>query len=130
MKRLLLAAAAAAALAYARLVGGPMDGTVWDVKVKPDSWLAFSRRHTLLFSQGQLSAAGSIAEGFPPAVYRAEAANEDGGTLWTAALINPVKGLLSWQGLIRGDSIEGITILWPKDGKPQRFLFKGTRKPA
>ena len=48
-------------------------------------------------------------------------------TVWSAAFNEASRGVMSWQGLIRGDEIQGIAVLWKPDGKPERFLFKGTR---
>jgi hypothetical protein len=130
MRKIFLTLAAAAGLAYARLFGGPMDGTAWDIKIKPDSMFGFSHSGTLRFDKGEVSVLMPLADGFSPGVYRARGVEGPDGTVWSAALSEAQRGVLSWQGFVRGDEIQGIAVLWRPDGKPQRFLFKGTRKSA
>jgi len=130
MKKVLLGLATAASLAYARFFGGSIDGTAWDVKIKADSLLSFSHSATLSFEQGRLSAILPLAAGFAPGNYQSQSVEMPGGTIWSAALSEASHGVMSWQGLIRGDEIQGIAVLWRPDGKPERFLFKGTRHGA
>lgn len=128
MRRLLFAVAAGLGILYAALFGGPMDGTSWEVKIKPDSLLSFSHRDTLVFQRGRMSAAGFLSEGFSPAVYSARAAEGGLSTVWNAALTHAQDGIVSWNGLVRGDRIEGIAVWWTKGGGLKRFTFKGVRK--
>lgn len=130
MKRLFLAVAAAASLAYSRWFGGSIDGTTWDVKFRPDSLLGFSHSGTLRFDHGELIAALPLAQGLVTGSYDAKSVTGPSGTVWSAALSEAERGVLSCQGLITGDLIEGMAVLWRPDGKAQRFLFKGTRKSA
>ena len=130
MRKILLAAAAAASLAWARLFGSPIDDTAWQVKIKPDSLLGFSHKGVLRFEKGRLQVDGSIAEGFAPASYSAQSASGPDGTVFTAALSRGERGVFSWQGMVRGDEIKGVAVLWRPDGKAKRFVFKGTRKSA
>lgn len=130
MKKVLLGLATAAGLAYARLFGGSIDGTAWDVKVKADSLFSFSRSGTLSFEKGRLNALLPQAAGFAPGNYQSQSVGMPGGTIWSAALEEASRGVLSWHGLIRGDEIQGIAVLWRTDGKPERFLFKGKRHGA
>lgn len=127
MRTLLLALAAGAAIATATLFGGPMDGSVWEVKVKADSLIARSHRQTLVFRRGRLGVDGPLSEGFAASPYRAQPAFGD-DAVWSAALSDPEKGVQSWQGLVRGERIEGVVAWWGKDGKPRRYTFKGSRK--
>ena len=126
----MFAAATFVSLAYASLVGGPMDGTSWAVKVKPDTIFSLSHRGTLIFKKGRLSADGYIASGFSPAIYSAQPVQGDLDTVWSASLSDARNGVVSWNGFVRGDRIEGVAIWWTKDGKPKRFTFKGARKYA
>lgn len=128
MRKLLLALFTALGLAYARVFGGPMDGTAWEVKVRPDSLFAFSRRGTLVFEKGRLTAATTIAEGFTPAVYNAQEGDGDFESVWNASLTHVEKGVMTWHGLVRGDKIQGIAVWWVKNGKPRRFTFSGSRR--
>lgn len=130
MKKLLLAAVAALGLAYGRLLGGPMDDTAWDVKIKADHLFAFSKSDTLIFRRGRLSMAGFIASGFEPASYSAQRVDGDSETIWNASLEHPERGVVSMQGLVRGDQVEGVAVWWTKDGKLKKFTFRGSRKSA
>lgn len=128
MRKLLLALSTALSLAYARLFGGPMDGTAWEVKVHPDSLFAFSRRGTLIFEQGRLTAITTLAEGFSPAVYHAQSGGGEIESVWNASLTHVEKGVMTWHGLVRGDKIEGVAVWWLKNGQSRRFTFTGSRR--
>lgn len=130
MRKLLLAAVAALSIGYARLFGGPMDDTAWEVKIKGDSLFAFSHPDTLIFRRGRLSMAGFIASGFEPAVYSAQSVAGDSETIWNASLEHPDRGVVSLQGLVRGDQVEGVAVWWTRDGKLKKFTFRGSRKLA
>jgi hypothetical protein len=128
MKTLLLVLAGAAALTFAyRRIGHPLEGTVWDVQVRADSAFAFARRDTLIFQDGRLTSARWAGEGFAPAGY--EAPGEEGGTSsWGAALSRNGQGTVLWQGIARGDRIEGTLQRTAADGRTRRYRFKGVRK--
>jgi hypothetical protein len=129
LRRLLFAITAALSLAYAKLVGGPMDGTQWDIKLKPDAIFSFSHKDTLVFSRGQLSIVGGTGSDLPPAVYSAESLDSDtADTVWHASLTRPETGVVTWHGLVRGDQIEGVAVWWTRDGKPKRYTFHGSRR--
>lgn len=130
MRKLLLALSTAIGLAYARLFGGPMDGTAYEVKVKADSFFAFSRRGTLVFEKGRLTAVTTLAEGFTPAVYHAQSGDDGIESVWNASLTHVEKGVMTWHGLVRGDHIEGVAVWWVKSGKPRRFTFSGSRRAS
>ena len=130
MRKILLTVAAAAGLAWSRWFGGPMDGTSWEIKIKPDSLFGFSHSGTLTFEKGEVSALVPAAAGFASGVYRARGVDGPEGTLWSAALTRTERGVMSWQGMVCGNEIQGVAVLWRPDGKPQRYLFKGTRKGA
>ncbi|MBI5244904.1 MAG: hypothetical protein HY922_14655 [Elusimicrobia bacterium] len=128
MRTLFLAALVAAALAYAYRSGKNLDGTAWDVKLKPDSFFAFSRKDTLVFEDGLLTVAGYAKKGFAPAAYGSESAGAEGGKAWQASMDLQGGGTSQWQGVARGDRIEG-TVLWQEtDGRTKRYTFKGRRK--
>lgn len=106
-----------------------MDGTQWDIKIKPDTIFSFSHHDTLVFSKGQLSVVGEVPNDFPPAVYGSESLDsETADRVWHASLTNPGQGVVTWHGLIRGDQIEGVAVWWTPDGKPKRFTFHGSRR--
>ena len=127
MKRLLLGAIAGAALAYYRLFGGPMEGTAWEIRLKADSFFAFSHTDTLVFERGKLKANGYQATGFGPGTYSARNIGGDVDAIWNASLVDAQKGTMTWHGLVRGDAIEGVAILSTKDGRHKRFTFSGKR---
>jgi hypothetical protein len=129
VRKLLFALAALAALLSARLFGGPMDGTSWDVKIKPDSLFSFSRKETLVFAHGRLEVLAPAPSDFSPGVYNAQAI--DGTTadaVWSASMSQEEKGVMSWHGLVRGDTIEGFAVLWTKSGQAKHFSFRGSRR--
>lgn len=125
---LLLGAALALGVVYSRVLGGPMDGTRWDVKIKSDSFFSFSDKDTLVFDKGRVTVVGGHPEPFSAASYNAERLDFTGTeAVWNASLGDAERGVMTWHGLRRGDSIEGVAVLWPREGKPKRFTFKGTR---
>jgi hypothetical protein len=129
MKKLLFALTTALGLAYAKLVGGPMDGSEWDVKIKPDALFSFSHSDRLVFTHGRLAVLGDLPTDFPPATYSAESLDsETADTVWHAALAEPERGVVTWHGLVRGDMIEGVAVWWTREGKAKRFTFRGTRR--
>lgn len=106
-----------------------MDGTAWDVKIKSESLFSFARAETLVFEKGRVSMLRGRPESFEPAVYSAETLDiANGESVWHASLGDTDRGVMTWHGLVRGDSIEGVAVLWPPQGKPKRFTFKGTRR--
>lgn len=128
MRELLFSLTAAVRLAYAALVGGPMDGTAWEVKLKPDSLLSLSHREILSFERGRLKVSGYFADGFSPALYTVQDTEGEAETLFSASLTGAQDQILTWQGLVTGDSVRGIAVLWAKDAKPRWFIFKGSHK--
>jgi len=127
MMRLALGIFAGAALAYYRFFGGPMEGTKWEVHLKADSFFAFSHTDTLVFDRGKLLAQGYQATGFSPGSYNASSVGGDVDAIWNASLIDARRGTMTWHGLVRGDSIEGVAVLIGKDGRERRFTFSGKR---
>ena len=127
MKRLLLGAVAGAALAYYRFFGGPLEGTTWEVKLKADSFFALSHHDKLVFERGKFVASGYKASEFGSGSYSARSVDGDIDAIWNAAITNSEKGTMTWHGLVRGDTIEGVAILWTKDGHQKRYTFSGKR---
>jgi hypothetical protein len=129
MSSMLLTAAAALRMAWASLWGGTMDGTSWEVKVKADSFFSFPHHEVLVFEKGRLNVRGNAPPGFESGSYRTEPA-VDADEVWSASFTSDDAGTVSWQGLVRGDRIEGVAIWWPKDGGEKRYVFSGSRKNA
>ena len=129
MTKLLLAAVTALRMAWAILVGGGMDGTAWEVKVSRDSFFSIPRRETLVFEQGRMKIEGKVPAGFEPCAYKAESA-AGADAVWNASSTSDEGGTVSWQGLVRGDRIEGVAIWWTKAGRQKRYVFTGSRKNA
>lgn len=114
-------------MAYYRLFGGPMEDTAWDVKLKADSFFAFAHHDTLVFERGKLKASGYQGTGFTAGSYNAQRVGGDVDAIWNASLTDAQKGTMTWHGLVRGDTIEGVAVLWTKDGHQKRFTFSGKR---
>lgn len=127
MRKLFFGTVAGIAVAYYRLFGGPMEGTAWEVKLKADTVFSFSHHDTLVFSRGKLVASGYQATGFEPGAYNAQNVGGDIDAIWNASLADSRKGTMTWHGLVRGDTIEGVAILWTKDGHQKRYTFSGKR---
>jgi hypothetical protein len=127
MRGLLLGTVAGLAVAYYRLFGGPMEDTAWEIKLKADSFFAFPHHDTLIFSGGKLRASGSQVNGFTAGSYNAQRTDGDVDALWNASLRDTSRGTMTWHGLVRGDTIEGVAILVTKDGKEKRYTFSGKR---
>lgn len=105
-----------------------MDGSAWEVKLRADTLFASSSRETLLFEKGRFTAAAHAGSGFSASEYSAQSFDGDVDMIWNASLPHAERGVMTWHGLVRGDEIEGIAVLWRKDAKPKRFTFHGTRK--
>lgn len=128
MMKILLAAVTALRLAWASLAGGGMDGTAWDVKVSRDSVFSIPRHETIVFEQGRMKVDGKLPP-FQSCLYKADSA-VDADAVWNASATSEESGTVSWQGLVRGDRIEGVAVWWTKDGRQKRYVFKGSRKNA
>lgn len=107
-------------------MGGPMDGTVWDVRVKPDSWFSFSHRDTLLFDSGRVTAARLVSEGYPSGSYSASGAQ--GSFSWQASSENSREETIEWTGRVVDNRIEGRIVQRGRDGRVRQLHFRGTRK--
>ncbi len=129
MRTLLLAVVAAVALGFAYRATRPLEGTAWEVKTKADSFFSFSHRDTLIFKDGCLTSSRWADEGFAPAGYDATR-EEDKSASWGASLHRDGKGTVRWQGVARGDRIEGTMQWTAADGRVRRYKFKGVRKDA
>lgn len=127
-----LASAAFAAInfVYASVYGGPMDGTVWDVKVKEDGFFSWgSRRDTVVFARGRMVVAGDVAQGAPTPLYEAAAAAGE-ATAFAAVLEHPLRGRFEWVGKADGGHIDGhINVVLP-DGRVKRLKFWGEKKES
>ena len=118
---------AGAGVMYYRVFGGPMEDTAWEIKLKADHLLAFGHQDRLVFQRGKLLASGWQATGFSPGVYNAQRVGGDVDAIWNASLADSEKGTMTWHGLVRGDTIEGVAILVTRDGREKRFNFTGKR---
>ncbi|MBI4422329.1 MAG: hypothetical protein HY554_01300 [Elusimicrobia bacterium] len=126
IRLLLLALLGAGGYLYHARPAGPMDGSVWDVRVRKPSFFAIGRKDTLLFEQGRVTAANSLASGFPSVRYAARPAGE--ALLWTATSVADTGEAMSWQGSARGDQVEGTVLVTGPDGRATRLNFTGSRR--
>lgn len=122
------AAFAAVNFVYAAVFGGPMDGTVWDVKLKEDGFFSWgSRRETLVFTRGRLIVEGEVAQGVPTPLYEAAAAAGE-ATAFAATLEHPLRGRWEWVGRAENGRLTGhINVVLP-DGRVKRLKFWGEKK--
>lgn len=126
IRLLLLALVGAGGYLYHLRPMGPMDGSVWDVRVRKASFFALGRSDTLLFDQGHVTAANSLASGFPSVRYDAQTAGD--AMLWTATSVADTGEAMSWQGSARGDQLEGTVLVTGTDGRTTRLNFNGSRR--
>lgn len=122
------AAFAAVNFVYAAVFGGPMDGTVWDVKMKEEGFLRWgSRRDTLIFARGRMLVEGEVAQGVATPLYEAAAAAGE-ATAFAATLEHPLRGRWEWVGKADGEKVSGhINVVLP-DGRVKRLKFWGEKK--
>jgi hypothetical protein len=131
----LLLAIGLAALAYAYvgqnhtlnfINSGPMDGTVWEVRIKPDSWFSFSHKDTLVFDSGRMAAVNYMATGFPSGPY--SAAGHKGQCSWQVSFQRSNAETLEWTGRVQNDRMEGDIVQHESTGRIRQFHFRGTRR--
>lgn len=122
------AAFAAVNFVYAAVFGGPMDGTVWDVKLKEEGFFHWgSRRDTLIFARGRMLVEGEVAQGVATPLYEAAAAAGE-ATAFAATLEHPLRGRWEWVGRAEGEKVSGhINVVLP-DGRVKRLKFWGEKK--
>lgn len=127
MKILLALALSLLAFAYRSLGSGGLDGSVWEVKVRPRALFALSRKDTLAFDRGRLSSARFLGSGFAPGGYSHDAARGAGGS-FSASLARSDGSTLDWSGRVTGDRVKGELLLTSADGKSRRYSFHGRRR--
>lgn len=126
--RILLGLALAGLLfAYRSLGAAELDGSIWELKVRPKSLFAFSRKDTLVFERGRLSSSRFLSSGFLPGGYRLEKAPEDAAR-FEASLESGDGDQLDWRGEIRGDRMRGTLFLKSADGRISAYSFRGRRR--
>jgi len=131
MRFLCLAALLALAFVYFSRGARPsMDGSIWNVKLKPSSILSFSRKDTLVFNEGQVASSAYAAHGFLPAAYAAVHNGERNEDAWNAVAASRQEGTINWEGLVSGDKIQGTLVWYKADGKVEKLSFAGFRKPT
>ncbi|MBI4387042.1 MAG: hypothetical protein HY551_06645 [Elusimicrobia bacterium] len=130
MRILLLFACLALLWIYRFFPGGAIDGTLWEVKVRPDVFFALSRRDTLLFQNGRMTSLKFASEGFLPARYKMTSFQEEKSGSWNVVFDRAKQETVEWRGAVEGDRMRGL-VLWRRpDGKVRRFTFRGVRKPT
>ncbi len=126
IRLLLLAAVGSAAWAYQSLGWAELDGSAWDVKVRPKAVFALSRRDTLVFDRGHFTSAKRLSEGFLPAHYSFDRSAEDFGH-FTVSQKGEDGSTLQWQGVIEGDRVKGT--LWRvTESGVEKYRFRGRRR--
>jgi hypothetical protein len=119
---------AAVNVVYAAVFGGPMDGTVWDVKMKEDGLFHWGRQHdTLLFTRGRMILEGEVAQGVPTPLYEAASAAGE-ATAFAAVLEHPLRGRWEWVGKAEGEKLSGHINVQLPDGRIKRLTFWGEKK--
>jgi hypothetical protein len=105
---------------------GPMDGTVWDVNIRPNSWFSLSHRDTLVFDTGRLTAVNYLASGYASGSY--SAAGQGGEYSWQSSFQRYGRESLSWTGHVQDNFVEGEIVQHDSSGRTHTLHFKGTRR--
>lgn len=118
---------AAVNLVYAAVFGGPIDGTVWDVKVRQEGFFHWtSHTETLVFRRGKAAVASELAQGSTPTVY--DSKGDDAGTAFTLTFAGAGRDPSEWSGRVEGARINGSVVVRGRDGRTTRYVFHGERK--
>ena len=121
-----MAGIGSAVWAYQSFGWAELDGSAWNVKVRPKAILALSRRDTLVFDRGHFTSSKKLRDGFLPGHYSYDESSSDFGH-FTAKQTGEDGSALQWQGVIRGDHVKGT--LWRIHGdKVEKFSFRGRRR--
>lgn len=78
----------------------------------------------LYFRNGRFESSVCTSAGFNVVPYHVETI--DGGFRFSAQCDSPKMGHNEWQGMVRGDDIEGMVTRTPKEGGPIASSFSGT----
>ena len=124
---LLLGVLGALAWAY-RTVGGPIDGTAWDVHLRRKTIFAFPSSDTLVFQRGQFISEKHLSTGFMPSGYSSSGSDKQESVTWSSTLDGPNSQVLYWQGQIDGNRIQGELSQVDKNGRTDLFTFHGKKK--
>jgi len=105
---------------------GPMDGTVWEVRIKQDSWFSLPHKDTLVFDSGRMTAVNYMAAGFPSGNYYA--AGRKGLYSWQVSLQRANNETINWTGHIEDNHVEGDIMQRDSTGHVRQSHFKGSRR--
>jgi hypothetical protein len=126
MKLLLMAGLMSAFMAYRSFFSAGLDGSTWQVRIRPKTLFAFSSKDTLVFDQGQFTSSQQLTKGYLPAGYDYRAHNTKLGR-FEASLVRDDGSIMDWVGEVRGEQVEG-TVIWTRGRKTRRYNFRGKRR--
>ena len=132
MIRTLLLASCAVILTTAALAGhgvAVLDGTSWQVDVKPDQMAQDKGerqfKETLTFADGKISL-NSPKVGFAASPYTVSKSGEKNLT-FKAERSSAGEGSSIWTGVVHDNNIEGKLIFTMNDGAVLTYTFKGRK---
>jgi hypothetical protein len=126
--RLLLAAALLLLFLAFRSLGGPLDGTAWEIRMRKESIFAFPRKDLLRFDRGRFISAGFFSDGFEPGGYSTRESGDGREAFWDARLDSDDGRSADWSGTVAGDKIEGRLTVRGSDQDEKGYSFKGRRR--
>ena len=108
------------------IVAGELDGKVF-IGELGGKGKTRGDRDLFLFDTGKFRSIVCDPYGFKAAPYTAEASSD--GVSFSAQAFSPTDGIMTWEGIVRGDSLEG-TAWWHRQAEraPEEFWFKGSLK--
>lgn len=125
---ILILALAGLGFAYQSLGTPALDGTVWELKVRRDAFLALSHKDTLAFDRGRITSSRYLGQGYMPGGYCAKGGKTAPG--FEAAMSRPGGGHLDWRGEVHGDRVEGTVVWTSPEGASKVYTFHGRRKTS
>jgi hypothetical protein len=125
----LAAAPAVMAAAQTQVMGGPLDGTKWNVKVTPDE-AAMKKGEkvfddVLVFDGGYVSMSECLKYGFKASKYTADKSG-DGWSFQTEQM-SKKQGKSIWTADVMGDAVKGKMVWTKADGTVLGYMFEGRK---
>lgn len=106
-----------------RGVEDPLEGTEWEMRFKAErAWLPLSKADRIRFEHGMFESSEGVSYGFSPTGY--EFRSVEGSTVWVSTQSNQDGETTRWEGVRRGDRMEGRFIWVWADGRARAYRFE------
>lgn len=103
---------------------GMLDGTKWKAELTAAGEKPMA--DTLVFTEGRFDSEGCHQYGFRRGPYTAM--KKEGGTKFTAFTTSREQGTMQWDGIVKGDSISGTMMWYPKTGAAKKYTVSGKKQ--